>query len=185
MPQEWITILAEGLSPYQAVVRSARGGDDLTGILISLGVFLFLICLGLVVGRRIEKRHMADLRVRQEGLRDMVVTDLRSFPLRDTMKPGATLLIGEVVIASDYLKNFLAGLKNIFGGNVRGLETLTHRAREEAKLRLVEQARAAGYNAVCNLRLETADVGGETKGQKRKMVTVGVIASGTAYHAKQ
>ena len=46
----------------------------------------------------------------------------------------------------------------------------------------MEEAAAKGFNAIGNLRLETADIGGNiTTNRKQKMVVVSVIASGTGY----
>ena len=91
------------------------------------------------------------------------------------------IVVGETVIATDYLKSFLARLRNIFGGEIRSYRTLLERARREALLRIVEEARGMGYNAVCNVRFETADVGGNST--MRKVAMVAILASGTAYHA--
>ena len=115
----------------------------------------------------------------------MLVTQIKSFP---GYLPGAhapQVFYAEVVIASDYLKTFLAGLSNFFGGQVSSFQTMLVRARREATLRILEQARRQGYNAVCNLRLETADVGGNsaTRG-KKGMVMAAILASATAYHAE-
>lgn len=151
---------------------------------ISLGLFVFLILLGLIVGGMIERRHLADIRVRSEALRSMLVTDLKSFPLADAAQTSSALFVGEVAITGDYLKNFLAVLRNIFGGNIRSFESLLTRARDEARLRVMEQAARQGYNAICNLRYETADVAGRSEGGKNKLIAVAVIASATAYHAK-
>ncbi|MBW2399217.1 MAG: heavy metal-binding domain-containing protein, partial [Deltaproteobacteria bacterium] len=63
---------------------------------------------------------------------------------------------GSVVISVDYFKRFLAGLRQFVGGRVKSYETILDRARREAVLRLKEEAAAAGYAAVINVRLETA-----------------------------
>jgi len=88
-----------------------------------------------------------------------------------------------VTIASDAMKNWLARWRKLFGGEIRSYETLQRRARREACLRVVEQARAAGYNAVCNLRLDGVDVAGAATSPQagKQAAIVSVIASGTAY----
>ena len=48
-------------------------------------------------------------------------------------------------------------------------------------MRIIEQARSQGYNAVCNVRLETADVGGSSS--RRRAAMAAILASATAYHA--
>lgn len=170
---------------HTALLARVRSSDDLTGLYISIGFFVFFMLLGLIVGGIVERRHLADIRTRLEALRGMLVTDLKSFPMADPTRKASALFVGEVAITGDYLKNFLASLKNIFGGNVRSFESLLLRAREEARLRVMEQAAAQGYNALCNLRYETADVAGRSEGSgKNKMIAVAVIASATAYHAQ-
>ena len=118
-------------------------------------------------------------------MRDMLVTQIKSFP---GYIPGANspqVIFAEVVIASDYLKTFLASIRGVFGGEVGSYHAMLDRARREATQRIVEQARRQGYNAVCNLRLETADIRGNSVTQgKKRMVMAAILASGTAYNAE-
>ena len=84
------------------------------------------------------------------------------------------------VIAADYLKTFIAGIKKIFGGELRSYHRLMFRAREEAMVRMMEEARSLGYDAVCNVRIDSADIGGSNKGKPRAAMCA-VLVSGTAY----
>ena len=59
--------------------------------------------------------------------------------------------------------------------------SLMERARRETLAKLIEQARAMGYNAVCNVRIEPADISGAVTNPKKKSVMVCVIATATAY----
>ena len=152
-------------------------------LLLNVLPFLVLLCLGLFVGRYRERSHFRDLDFREAASSDMLVTELRTFPGGVSPEACPFLLVSEVVIATDYLKSFLAGLRNIFGGEMRSYRTLMERARREAILRITEQAREAGCDAVCNVRLETADIGGSTS--RRKAAMCSVIASGTAYRRAQ
>ena len=71
------------------------------------------------------------------------------------------------------------GLRNIFGGEVRSLETLLDRARREAVLRLKESCPDA--DIIVNLRLDTSSISGAKPDPNNKsVVSVEVIASGTA-----
>lgn len=149
--------------------------------MIELVIFLFLICLGLVAGTINEKSHIRNLDLREQDQSDILITQLKTFPARVPGDQPPKMFTGEVSIATDYLKSFLASLKNLLGGEVKSYQTLQTRARREALMRLVEQARDEGYNAICNVRLETADVGGNSTLKKTAMVSI--IASGTAYHA--
>ncbi len=145
-------------------------------------IFLILISLGLIVGKWNEKRHIRNLSLREEMTSNILVTQLKCFPTVSAGKQPPQLFIGEVVIATDYLKSFLANIRNLFGGEVKSFQTLQARARREATLRVVEQAKEQGYNAVCNMRFESADVGGNATTRKNAMVAI--LASGTAYHSE-
>ena len=149
-------------------------------VIIAVVSFVVLMTLGFAVGRGVERRHFADLKRREEQTRYMLVTQIKSFPDLAAADAAACLVVAEVVVASDYLKSFLAKLRNIFGGEVKSFHTLLVRARREATLRVLQQARQQGYNAVCNIRIQTADVGGNTATGRSAMVAI--IASGTAYH---
>jgi uncharacterized protein YbjQ (UPF0145 family) len=75
------------------------------------------------------------------------------------MQPaGATLVTGATVIAADYLKTFLSGFRMIFGGEMRSYSSMIERARREARLRMVEEARHKGALAVINVRFETSPI---------------------------
>ena len=145
------------------------------------GVPVFLILLGLVVGRTTERAHFRSIEHREAATADVLVTQLKTFPhrVRGDLEPA--LFMGEAVIGTDYLKSFIARIHNIFGGQITSYQSLLTRARREALLRIVEAARQQGYNAVCNVRLETADIGGNS--MTRKVAMVAIIASATAYHA--
>ena len=149
--------------------------------LCSLLTIGFLLVLGFTAGSWAESRHFRQLQRRQRALADMIVTDLPSFPY---CRPGPPpqLIVGEVVIATDYFKSFAAALRKVVGGRVGSYEKMIRRARWEATLRVLEQARALGYNAVCNLRVEPADVGGNTS--QGRMPMAAVLAFGTAYVAQ-
>ncbi len=147
-------------------------------LIFNLVILAVLLMLGLFAGGAAERYHLRRLAARESANRDILVTDVKSFPGEMDLSRGAALVTGEVVIATDYLKTFFAKFRKIIGGEVRSFETLLTRARREALVRLVEEARLMGHGAVCNVRLETSMIG---RGASRSIVTVGVVASGTAY----
>ena len=153
--------------------------DDAFGLLCNCGVPVFFILLGLVVGGARERSHLRQLARREEALADMLVTNIKTFPGGIDESRGAALVMGEAVIATDYLKTFFAQFRKLVGGELRSYQTLMDRARREATLRMMEDAEARGYNAVCNLRLGCADIGGMTGAKGAAMVEV--FATGTAY----
>jgi uncharacterized protein YbjQ (UPF0145 family) len=153
--------------------------------LLILGIPIALLALGLFAGGYAERRHIRSLQQREAATRDMLVTQIKSFPGHVPGTNSPQVILAEVVIASDYLKTFLAGIRSFFGGEVGSYQTLLDRARREATQRVLEQARRQGYNAVCNLRLETADIGGNSVTQgKNRMVMAAILASGTAYNVE-
>ena len=148
--------------------------------IVNLVIVVGLLLLGLIAGGLAERRHLRSLEEREARHRDVLVTDLKSYPEACAGPHPPKLVVAEVVIASDYLKSFLASLRQIVGGEMRSFGTLMLRGRREATMRLIQQARAEGYNALANLRLERVDIGGSTTRRGVPMVTV--LASATAYY---
>lgn len=153
-------------------------------LVVQVGIVATLLGVGLGAGRITEKRHFARLAEREAGLTGMVVSTLRTFPGIDVsaQQPPA-MVLGEAVISSDYFKSFLAAIRKFIGGELRSYESLMMRARREAMARMLERAKAAGYDAVCNIRCEGVDITGASKrgGGQKGVVSVTVVASGTAY----
>lgn len=74
------------------------------------------------------------------------------------IKKHLGLVQGSTVRSKHVGRDLMAGLKNIFGGELKGYTELLHDSREEAMGRMVEQAKAAGANAVLNIRFSTSSV---------------------------
>ena len=87
---------------------------------------------------------------------------------------GQHLVTGNVVIASDYFKNFLAGLVNIFGGRVTPFESMLDRARREAVLRMKEKALQLNADYVFNIKFDTSRIA------SGRLAAMEVMAYGTA-----
>lgn len=155
--------------------------EDLIGLLLTFGFFFFFIMLGFIGGGISERRHLESLREREEATQGMLVTQLRSFPESEPADTTPKAMFAEVVISSDYLKTILGMIRNLFGGELRSFQALLDRARREALLRLKEQALADGYDAICNVRMETADLAGRGANSKNKMYMASILASATAY----
>jgi uncharacterized protein YbjQ (UPF0145 family) len=65
---------------------------------------------------------------------------------------------GNTIRAKHVGKDFLAGLKNIFGGELGAYTELLAESRQEATDRMVEQAKSTGANAIVNIRYSTSSV---------------------------
>ena len=87
----------------------------------------------------------------------MELTNLESVPGRRIVR-HLGLVNGSTVRAKHVGKDFLAGLKNIVGGELRAYTELLTESRQEAIDRMVAQARAAGGNAVVNIRFSTSNI---------------------------
>lgn len=87
----------------------------------------------------------------------MELTNLETMPGRRITR-HLGLVHGSTVRAKHAGRDFLAGLKNIVGGELKAYTELLNESRQEAVERMVAQARAAGANAVVNVRFSTANI---------------------------
>ncbi len=137
---------------------------------------VFLLAAGLLVGRGMELYHYRKLAEAESVFRDMIVTNLKTIPPQfENTRPF--LVMGSAVIATDYFKVFAAKLRTLFGGEMKSYVSLMERARRQAMVRMLEQAKAQGARVVWNVRYETTCTGGQ---QKKKPGGVEITAYGTA-----
>jgi uncharacterized protein YbjQ (UPF0145 family) len=87
----------------------------------------------------------------------MLLTNLEIVPGRRIQKHFG-LVQGSSVRAKHVGRDLMAGLKNIFGGELKGYTELLQESRQEAMERMVAQAKAVGANAVLNIRFSTSSV---------------------------
>lgn len=145
-------------------------------IAINLGLPLFLIILALITGSIIERRHFRSIHEREREMGNIPLLSGKSYPTDRPVK-NSKLVSGSVVISIDYFKRFLAGLRQIFGGEVTAYVSLVDRGRREAVLRLKEKCPNA--DLIVNLRIETSSI---SKGQGKSVGTIEVYAYGTAIY---
>ena len=138
---------------------------------------LVLLPLGYLVGRLRERSHLHSLAAREQEFADFIVCNTKKV-LNPHGAQKVAMVSGTAVIASDYFKTFAAHLRGIVGGEVHAFETLMNRARREATLRMLEQAREMGAGEVWNVRLETSNICSSSR--QKGMVSVEVFAFGTA-----
>ncbi len=87
----------------------------------------------------------------------MLVTNIEIIPgKRVTTHLG--MVQGNTVRSKHAGRDIMAGLKNIFGGELVGYTELLQESREEATARMVQQAKEIGANAVINVRYSTSSV---------------------------
>ncbi len=65
---------------------------------------------------------------------------------------------GSTVRAKHIGRDIMASFKNIVGGELKGYTELITEAREDAIVRMVQEAESLGANAVVNIRFSTSSV---------------------------
>jgi len=143
-------------------------------------IVVVLISLGYFFGKGAEKKHYKSILKREKKWLHQPTTSGKHVFGENIVVEKSRLVSGSVVISIDYFKRILAGLRNIFGGNVQSYETLVDRARREAVLRMKESCPDA--DQVINVRLETSSI---SKGQKKQVGSVEVLAYGTAVYLRK
>ena len=68
------------------------------------------------------------------------------------------LVKGSVVQAKSFGKDFMAGMKNLVGGEVEAYTDLLAQARQIATKRMVDDAQAMGADAVINVRYTSSSI---------------------------
>jgi uncharacterized protein YbjQ (UPF0145 family) len=145
-------------------------------ILIRFAIPIGIIILALITGTIIEKRHYQSIDLREKGLSGIAIVNSKKYP---TDKPviKSKFVSGSVVISYDHFKKFLAGLRMIFGGEVKSYVSLIDRGRREAILRMKEKCPDA--DLIINTRIETSSI---SKGGRKTIGSVEVFAYGTAVY---
>ena len=139
-------------------------------------IFLVLLALGYGFGRYAEKKHYKSI-IKREKIYNSIPAIASKIPPFRRQDLNSQLVAGNVVISVDFFKRFIAGLRNIFGGQITSYETLLDRARREAILRMKKEAEDLNAEFVFNIKLETSSI---FKGRKNAVGSVEVLAYGTA-----
>jgi uncharacterized protein YbjQ (UPF0145 family) len=147
-------------------------------LFFNFGWPLLLLMTAYFIGTLVEARHFRSIRRREGEYRDYPVVTFDTMP-EDWSAGASTLVSGSVVISLDYFKRVIAGLRAIVGGRVKTYEPLLDRARREAVLRMIENSRDQGYDAIFNVRIETSRLANAT-GDGKGTSGVEMLAFGTA-----
>ena len=86
----------------------------------------------------------------------MILLTIEYVPGREIEALG--LVKGTVVQSKNFGKDFMAGMKTIVGGEIKGYTEMLIEARQIATKRMVEDAEALGADAVVGLRYGSASV---------------------------
>lgn len=87
----------------------------------------------------------------------MVITNIETVPGK-TVVEHFGLVSGSTIRAKHIGRDFMAGLKNLVGGELKGYTQLLQESRQQAMDRMVEEARLLGANAIVNVRFSTSSV---------------------------
>lgn len=83
------------------------------------------------------------------------------------------IVTGETIIGANAVKDFLAGIRDFFGGRSGSYEKVLRKAKNTSISEMMERARQLGANAIVGIDIDYETIGG---GNSMLMVTT----SGTA-----
>ena len=87
----------------------------------------------------------------------MILTNIESVPGKNIVEHYG-VVSGSTVRAKHVGRDFMASLKNIVGGELKGYTELLQDSRSQAVERMTQQAKQLGANAVVNIRFATSSV---------------------------
>ena len=89
------------------------------------------------------------------------------------IKEDKGIVTGETIIGANFLKDFLAGIRDFIGGRSGAYEKVLREGKETSILEMMQRAEVLGANAIVGIDLDY-----ETVGQGGSMLMV--TCSGTA-----
>lgn len=87
----------------------------------------------------------------------MLLTTIEVLPDKE-ISETLGLVQGQVVKAKHIGKDFMAGFKNIVGGEVKGYTEMLSETRKIATDRMIEEAKKLGADAIVGVRYGSSDV---------------------------
>jgi uncharacterized protein YbjQ (UPF0145 family) len=87
----------------------------------------------------------------------MIISNIEYIPNKE-IKEHYGVVSGSTVRAKHVGRDIMAGVKNVFGGELKGYTELLSESRDEALERMVAQAESLGANAILNVRFSTSSV---------------------------
>ncbi len=146
-------------------------------LFFTLGFPLLLLAVAWVAQRMVTQSRRKYLDEQEEHFRQrLLLTNMRRFPQGKCSRP--VLVSGTAVIANNYFVSFASVFKHLFGGELKGYTAMCADARRLAMVRMLQEAEAAGANAVFNVRFETSTIA--SANNQKQTGNVELIAYGTA-----
>lgn len=87
----------------------------------------------------------------------MIITNIELIPGKNIVEHYG-IVQGSTIRAKHAGRDFMAGLKNILGGELKGYTELLQESRKEAMDRMIHQAQSVGANAIVNVRFSTSSI---------------------------
>lgn len=87
----------------------------------------------------------------------MILSNLESVPGHHIIQQ-LDVVYGSTVRSKHVGRDFMAGLKNIVGGELKGYTELLEESRQEAMDRMIQKAKAMGANAIVGIRFSTSNI---------------------------
>ncbi len=95
--------------------------------------------------------------------------NIEGYPIREYKG----VVTGETIIGANFVKDFMAGIRDIVGGRSASYEKVLRQAKDTAMQEMMQRAQEMGANAIVGI-----DIDYETIGQGNSMLMV--ATSGTA-----
>jgi uncharacterized protein YbjQ (UPF0145 family) len=87
----------------------------------------------------------------------MIITNIECVPGKK-IKSLCGMVSGSTVRAKHIGSDFMASIKNTFGGELNGYTELMEESRKQATQRMINQANVLGANAIINVRYATSAI---------------------------
>ena len=87
----------------------------------------------------------------------MILVNIESIP-GETITETLGIVKGEVVQSKHVGRDFMAGMKTIVGGEIKGYTEMIREARQIATDRMIEEAEKLGADAIINVRFGSSAV---------------------------
>ena len=101
-----------------------------------------------------QEEYFHDFYDKEEAV--MILSNIEYVPGREIEVLG--LVKGTIVQSKNFGKDFMAGMKTLVGGEIKGYTEMLIEARQLATKRMVDEAEALGADAVINVRYGSASV---------------------------
>ena len=194
-----LVLLFSGVAMAQA---DEAPKEDLSFILLCVGPFLLialgfavfgllwaifypiLFLYGVIFSERNLNKRMSGLVLRESASiehfgKDPLSTLKGSHIVGGIKETG--LVYASIVFSPSHWQLMIAWINQIFGGRIDVLHRVISVGRAEAKQRLREQAQAAGWDDVLNVRIDTAEMTPASKPKGTRAVEVFAYGTGVKF----